>query len=228
MKKVILFNLLLATCFLIPLSQSVVANESPPKIQATLQQLKKNSGGTLEINWNNVTNTPFKLTGKLTLPSKHSPEWIAYEFLYKWRTLYGLQNPKRDMKVIEVERRHDIINVRLQHLLFRTPVWEDWLVIEIRNDGVIQQIEGTIHPYLEKQLFNRPMHPAISKKQAIGIARANVQGELANAPEVETYYLSARSGTPLIYAVTLQHFRPDRRTTILIHSVTGRIIEHNN
>lgn len=209
----------------ISFSHNAIASKLPSKVPATLKYLEKYSGGTLEYKWNTDTNTPFKLTGKLSLPSKHSPGWIANEFLHKWRALYGLQNPKRDMKVVEVEQLHDRSIVHLQHLLFRIPVWEDWLIIEIDNDGVIQQIEGTIHPNLEKKLFNRPMHPAISMKQAIEKAKARIQGELANEPQVENYYLSTRLGTPLIYVVKLQYRLPDRTTTTFIHSLTGRIIE---
>lgn len=225
MRKILLFNLLLATSLFISLSQNVKAYELLPKVPSELQQLKENSHGTLEIIWSTETNTPSMLAGRLSLPSKHSPEWIAYEFLNKWRTLYGLRDPNRDMKVSKVERHYEKTIVKFQHLLFRTPVWEDWLVIEMNHEGVIERIEGTIHPNMEKQLFNRPMHPAISKKQAIEKAKSMVQGELATEPEVGSYYLATRQGTPLIYVVTLHYHMPERKITTLIHSLTGRIIE---
>ncbi|MRN56209.1 hypothetical protein GJB61_24870 [Paenibacillus sp. LC-T2] len=196
---------------------------NPPKAAAILQQL--DSGGTLEVKWNAETNTPSKITGNLSQPTNHSPEWIAYEFLKKSRTLYGLRDPEHTMKVVEVERHPDKINVHYQHLLFGTPVWEDKLVIEISNQGVIQRIEGTIHPHLEKQLFNRPMHSAITKKQAIQTAIAAAQSEIANKPIAEYYYLPTRPGVPLIYIVRLQYINSNQSTTTLIHSLTGRIIE---
>ncbi len=202
MKIMILF---MTISLLTPINQHTYAKDMP---KTALYQLEKINGGTLDLKWNTETNTPSKLTGNLSLPSKHSPEWIAYEFLNKYRKLYGLQQPSRDMKVIKVERHPDKTIVHLQHLLFKTPVWEDWLVIEMNLDGGIRQIEGTIHPYLEKQLFNRPMIPAISEKQAIKKAAASVHGELVNEPKAARYYLSTRPGTPLIYVVNL---RPNNR-----------------
>ena len=114
------------------------------------------------------------------------------------------------------------LSVHLQHLLLNTPVWEDWLVIEMNLDGGIRQIEGTIHPYLEKQLFNRPMIPAISEKQAIKIAVASVHGDLVNEPKAALYYLSTRPGTPLIYVVNLRPFADRETITLIIISIIGK------
>lgn len=221
-----ILSILLIAALLLPSSNHHAdASEIPSKVSAALKQLDTYSGGTLEIDWNSETNTPTRLTGKLTQPSKHSPEWIAFEFLDKWRVIYGLQKPKLTMKVVGVEQYDDRIAVHLRHQLFQTPVWEDKLVIEINKEGVIEQIVGTIHPHLEKKMLNRPMHPAISEKQAIQKAKsAKVHGELMSDPKVECYYLSTRPGTPLIYVVTLESF-PDQRTITLIHSLTGTIIE---
>jgi len=207
------------------LSSTAAAHELPSKITAKLKQLDKSSGGSLEIYWNNLTNTPAKLTGRLSQPSKHTPEWIAYGFLSKWRVLYGLKNPNSAMMVIKVERYSDSSYVYFQHLLFQTPVWEDGLVVEISHEGVIERVEGTIHPHLEKQLFNKPMHPGITKKQAIKKAIARMQEFPIMEPSLESYYLSSRSGTPLIYVIKLYYSNPNREITTFVHALTGRIIE---
>lgn len=185
------------------------------------------SGGTLEVRWNANTNTPAKLTGALSQPSKHSPEWISYEFLNRWKSIYGLQKPNRDLKVIGVERFENRVAVHFSHLLFKTPVWEDRLVVEMNEEGVIVLVEGTIHSHLEKQLFNRPMHPAITRKQALNRAIASHNDELTNEPQVDIYYLSTRPGIPLIYVVTLESRMSDKRTVTFVHSLTGRIIDLN-
>lgn len=210
---------------LFSLNTHTFAQEKPPKSSAVLYQLEKDSHGTMNVKWDPNVNTPSLITGELSSPSKHSPEWIAREFLNKSRILYGLQNPKRDLKVVKVVKTTDVIRVHFQHLLFETPVWKDELIVEIASDGVIQKVEGTIHPNLEHKLFNRPMHAAISEEQAIRRAKGLVSRELANEPEVERYYLPSRPGTPLIYAVKLQYRSPDKTTLTLIHSLTGRIIE---
>lgn len=207
------------------MDHQAIAHEIPSKAATALKQLDKYSGGTLETKWNPTINTPTTLTGALTPPSKHTPEWIALEFLTRWKAIYGLQNPKRDLKVDAVERFDDRIAVHLRHHLFQTPVWEDKLVVVLNNVGVIEKIEGTIHPQLEKRLFNRPMHPAISKKQALNKAIERNQGELSIEPQVEIYYLAARPGTPLVYVVTLESRKSDTKTTTIIHALSGRIIE---
>lgn len=209
-------------------NQVVVASDLPSKAPALLQELVKTSGSTLEVTWNSTTNTPALLSGQLSLPSKHSPEWIANEFLNKYKKLYGLQKPIRDMKVVKVARFDDTIHVHLQHVLFQTAVWEDWLVIELNNQGVIQKIEGTIHPNLEQQSLKRPMYPAITQKQALQKAVAEMRGEIINEPKVEKYYLSSRPGTPLVYVVELQFQNPAERSTFIIHSLTGRILQSSH
>lgn len=227
MNKQFIFSMIIVTSLIISPNVFALANEMPRNSWA-IQALAKKSGGTLEVVWNDQINTPYLLTGTLSRPSRHSPEWITYEFLKQMKSIYGLRNPHRDIKVIEVERTNNMIHVRLQRLLFGTPVWGDWLVVHVDIHGVIRRVEGTIHPNLEKQLFNRPMHPAFSKKKAIEKARSAVKGKLAIEPSVETYYLTSLPGTPLIYVVHLQYHSPNRRTTTMIHSLSGRIIEHKN
>lgn len=227
MHKRLVFSLFMTATLLISPLQNAKAIEKPSKMHPQLEQLSKKSNGTFEMLWNSDTNTPFKISGRLSQPSKHSPEWIAYEFLNNYKKLYGLRNPKQDTKAVSVERYNGKTFVKLQHLLFGIPVLEDWLTIEINNEGIIERIEGTVHPYLEKRLFNRPMHPAVSKKQAIKIAKQMIHDELVTELKVETYYMANRPGTPLIYAVTIQSRVQERPVTTLIHSLTGRIIEQN-
>jgi len=225
MRKIISLLLILSLP-LVSLSTSYIyAQGTTPKVTTVLQQLEKDSGGSMQVKWNSTIRTPSLITGKLSLPSKHSAEWIAYGFLNKTRTLYGLENPKRDMKILEVVRQSGLIKVYFQHQLFGIPVWKDELIVEMDNKGVIQKVIGTIHPNLEQKLFNRPMYPAISKKQAIRRAKGLVSRELVNEPKVESYYLPTRPGTPLIYAVKLQYRIPAKTTLTFIHSLTGRIIE---
>jgi Zn-dependent metalloprotease len=225
MYKKLSILLLMGVSLISPFNPTSFASVKPSKAPSAIQQLEKISGGTLDVTWNTKTNTPALLTGELSRTTNHTPEWIAYGFLQKHRKLYGLQNPSRDMKVMEIERYPDRIMVHFQHLLFQTPVWGDTLIVEMGTDGVIRRVEGTIHPKLEKQLFNRPMQPAISSKEAVLTAKRNVQQEPINEPEVKKYYLPTRPGTPLIYVVRQQYRSPAKSTTTLIHSLTGRIIE---
>lgn len=147
----------------------------------------------------------------------------------KYKALYGLQNPVRDMKVLKVGHSFpDRILIHFQHLLFQTPVWGDELVFEIDKEGVIRRIEGVIHPDLEKNHFNRPMHSAISEKQAISkaIVSVGVQDLVITEPECQAYYLPTRKGTPLIYVVKVHLEEPKNGVKLLfIHSLTGKTID---
>lgn len=221
--KILVSSMMLMTMLFIPPLSLAMVYEIHPQAPSILQKLEKASGGTLKMEWNEETNTPYSLNGTLSLPSRHSPEWIAYGFLKRTKSLYGLRNPIRDMKVMEVERGRDRIMVHFQHLLFNTPVWGDWLAIEMDGNGVIRRVEGILSPHLDKRLLNRPMHAALTKKQAIAKARAIIQSEISNEPEAERYYLPTRPGIPLIYVV---RFRlSDQETMVFVHSLTGRVIE---
>lgn len=221
--------LLIAVSFSSPIPTLAAAEDLTGAVKRVLQRLEEECGDKFSINWNQNTNTPSLLTGQLSKPSKHSPQWIAYEFLDKTKALYGLKNPRTDMQVMEVSRSSDnMIQVRLQHLLYNTPVWKDELVIQINKQGVIQRITGRVYPYLEKKTFNRSMHAAFSKEKAITIALsfAKVDRAKLEEPVVDMYYLPSRAGTPLIYVVNLKSRASDNENQkVFIHSLTGRVIE---
>jgi Zn-dependent metalloprotease len=190
-----------------------------------MNRLDRESDHTLTATWNQTTGTPTVLAGNLSKPSKHSAEWITLEFLKRWKAIYGLQQPDSDMKIISVEHLSNKTRVYVHHLLFETPVWEDGLTVTISKQGVVQRLEGTIHPCLEKKINHRPMFPAFTETKAIEKALTAFPGELNSVPTVQRYYLPERPGIPLIYAVNLHYRRPERQVKILIHSVTGGIIQ---
>ncbi|MCQ6560024.1 hypothetical protein [Paenibacillus mendelii] len=228
--RILLKVILIVTAILIISHQDAYAADLSPKARASLQRLMKESRSPLEVYWNDTMNTPSILKGELSRPSKHTPEWIAYKYLNKTKALYGIQFPNRDMKIIGVDRSHSgRIRVSLQHLLYRTPVWGDSMMIEIDDDGVIRQVQSRIHPYMEKKLFYRPMHASVSFKKAAAIAEDVFQKREVAVEEMDiiTYYLPTRPGTPLIYAVMVRNQDTGVETTLFIHAVTGRVIDPN-
>ncbi|RCW43027.1 hypothetical protein [Paenibacillus prosopidis] len=221
--------MLVATIFSSPINSSAAAEDLTGAAKRVLQKLKRESGDTFTIQWNKNTNTPSLLEGHFSKPSKHTPQWIAFEFLDKTKALYGLKNPRRDMQVTEVSRSSDnMIQVRLQRFLYNTPVWKDELVIQINKQGIVRRVMGRVHPNLENKTFNRSMHAAFSKEKAISIALsfAKVDRAQLEEPVVEVYYLPSRAGTPLIYVVNLKSRESDNEyQKVFIHSLTGRVIE---
>ncbi|MDR0267618.1 hypothetical protein [Paenibacillus sp.] len=197
-----------------------------------LQQLKKEAGATFAIQWHPSTNTPSLITGDLSEPSKYPPEWIAYKFLNQTKALYGLRIPKINMQIIEMNETPDhLVQVRFQHVLYKTAVWGDELVIQMNQQGVINRVEGKLSPHLEEKTFNRPMYAAISKQKAIAIALTASQagGTQDEAPKVDMYYHPSIAGTPLIYVVSLKNNNFEQsHQKVLIHSLSGRVIEQRN
>ncbi|MDF2815077.1 MAG: hypothetical protein K0Q81_1277 [Paenibacillus sp.] len=226
MKKYFILSVLITMLLIVFPFPETLAHDLPRKARQSLQKLHQDSGGKLEIKWNDKTNTPFLITGVLSSRSEHTPEWIAYKFLNDFKVLYSLQNPKRDMQVVKIERDRDHVIVHFQRMLFQTPVWENRLAIEINHSGIIQRVEGNILPDLEKKLFHRPLHAALSKKQAIDRAKAIFPVKPTTEPELQTYYLADHSGIQLIYAVKLQSSEQKISTTFVIHSASGRLISH--
>lgn len=195
--------------------------------ESALQRVQKESGNTLKVDWDKKLETPQLITGNLTETSRHSPEWIAYEYLHKIRSLYGLNRVREDLSVLEVrEEAGGRIVVELQRQLFGKPVYGDILVMEMDGNRSIRRIEGTIHPGLVKERLNRPMYPAISRKQALTVALEHTDNRyLPGDAKVEEYYLPDRKGIPLVYVVTFKKEDSKQAEMVRIHSMSGRVIE---
>jgi len=204
---------------------SAAAPGRPWKAEAALKSLRNAAGESLTIEWSHETGTPSFIGGKLSRKTKHSPAWIAFGFLNKYRTLYGIRDVQRELRLEGVESHADGHNVYLRHMLFRTPVWEDRLTVALDKDGVVREVTGSFYPGLETKLNRIASHSAYSERDAIRAALRHADGELANEPAAERYYLASRKGTPLVYIVTLPLRAPARLQTFVVHSMTGRIID---
>lgn len=226
-KTYVCLTILLITSLFFPGQTFCSTQEFPPHIQKELQKITKSLGSSLQLQWDQNRNSPSFLAGSLTKPSRHSSEWIALQFFNKVKGLYGLTNSVNRLQVLDVSRSASRTIVRLQHYLFNTPVWGDELQVEIDQTGVIRRVHGTIHPYLERKLFYRPMVPSLSKKMAVSIALASLEPHalLVSNPEIAPYYLPTQDGSPLIYVVTIQLNEPKKsRHQVLIHALSGRVI----
>lgn len=187
---------------------------------SVLRTLNTESGNTLQISWNDDTKTPDLISGQLTKPSNHSPQWISLEFINKVKILYSLKRVNENMKVVNIDKSNsDSIKVYMQRQLYGKEVCGDHLIVTMNRSGVIQRVEGTIHSKLEAKRLNRPMYPAVSQNKAINIAKSHVALEPIETTEVRSCYLPTRAGIPLIHFVKLN------QATIKVHSITGQIIE---
>ncbi|MBB3113866.1 Zn-dependent metalloprotease [Paenibacillus phyllosphaerae] len=216
---------LIAICIAFPLHA-----EASPQASALKHKLEQQLGayGRIQkIEIDSDLGTPALLSGVLSKPSRHTPEWIAYDFLREVRTHYGLIHPLREMLVKEKTSSTDGGSiVKLQQLLFNTPVYGGQLEIQVDRDGVVRRVEGTVYPGLEEKLFHRRTYPVVSSKKAVRLAKASYrgEGELSSKPVVTRYYLPDRPGTPLVYEVIFEIEGAPSPYRVLIHAVMGHII----
>lgn len=195
-----------------------------------LENLTKQSGGSsFKLEWDYEKQTPKSLMGQFSKPSKHSPEWITYEFLNNYKVIYGLKRPNVDLEIIKVDRTEtNSKKVLLQRVIYQTPVCGELLTTEIDTDGVLRRVDGNLTPNVEELRLNRPMYPAITAKQAAEKAISIVQdhGHTIIEHQVKACYLAQRKGVPLVYSVDVSVHNPMRESkTILVHSLTGKVIE---
>jgi Zn-dependent metalloprotease len=208
------------------INDALADSERLKPAKRAVARLQTESGGTLTIEWNKAAATPGLITGYLTKPSNHSPQWISIEFLKQIKALYGLKRVDEQMSVIRIlHDRPDRTKVILQRQLYGEPVCGNELTVELDKSGVIVRVDGTIYAELEKKRLNRPMYPAITRDEAAAEASRYVDGRYpAEAARVQACYLPSREGVPLIYVISFDSERKDG-TSIQIHSLTGRVIE---
>ncbi|WP_308634424.1 hypothetical protein [Paenibacillus silvisoli] len=221
MKKSIFASILLLTFVISP--TSTLAAPSPTK-----QTFAKKLGihpNEISVYWNDKLGTPSLLHGSLSAPSKHSPQWITYGFLFKLRSVYGLRDPYRDLQLVEfVRTSDDDTNLTLQQMLFEIPLYGATLSVHIDRCGVVRRVEGTIYPHMERTLFNRATHPAVSLNQAKKIASRQLVGKDAYVQDATLYYYPLRSGTQLIYEVTSRAAGSESIFRTKVHALMGHVI----
>ncbi|MCZ8521862.1 MULTISPECIES: hypothetical protein [Paenibacillus] len=207
---------------------SLTPIESVPQIsresEALLQRIRTESNHTLTVQWNSSAQSPSLLYGVLTSPSNHSPGWIAYEYLNRIKSLYGLKRVREDLIIQRIDQNESGYTVWLQREFFKKPVCGDRIAVEMDQSGRIHRVEGTLHALLEKKRLGRPMYPAVTVDGAKRIAAAFAP-DLRNAGSlhVGACYLPERAGVPLVYVV---HYEKEGRPAVLrIHSITGKVID---
>ncbi|HDR8072326.1 TPA: M4 family metallopeptidase [Bacillus cereus] len=105
--------------------------------------------------YNEVLHSPEFVAGKLTEPSKKSPEEVVFEYLNTMKQDYKLGNKtaEESFKVEKVVDSSvgDTKVVRLKQVYNDVPVWGSTQVVHVGKDGVLQVVTGKVMPDLEKQ-----------------------------------------------------------------------------
>ncbi|RTE11474.1 PepSY domain-containing protein [Paenibacillus whitsoniae] len=212
---------------LISLSVLTQTSEGPPdskRTQSLVDKLRKESQNSLSVRWSEVTQTPELIEGNLTKPSRHSPEWITYEYFERIKLLYDLKNVKEDLRILSVVPDHNGTRLYLQRLLYGKPVCGEQLVVEIDSRGVLQRIEGALHAGLEMKRLRRPMYAAVTLEEAKRAALAYDSSLKGSAVlRMDSCYLPDRTGVPLVHKITFE--KENRTVAVTVHSMTGQVIE---
>lgn len=197
---------------------------------AALRQVMRNSSGTMQVEWHRDIRTPTRISGRLTPPSRHSPEWIAYTFLQQTKELYGLKQPQKHMRIRSMKQNTDGgINLEMEHLIFDTPVWKEGLTFSITREGVLTEVTGRVTPSLRSKLFGYPIRPSYPAQEAIREAEqivSTIPDTVLAASHARLYYLLQSQEPMLVYVVTLRSLDADgsRDWQVILHAVTRRIV----
>lgn len=178
----------------------------------------------------NPLNETFSVTeGALSKPSSHTPAWIAYEYLDRMRSHYGLRRPRKEMSIRQMHRQKDgSYCVHMQQMLHGTPVYGGELTLDLNADGVVRKAEGTVYPRLSERVYKA--FPTLTFKRAEQRARRayNGTGQLRAQPASSLYYLPTRPGVPLVYDFTFQIEGASDGSTVYrarVHAVMGHVLQ---
>ncbi|MGG0257570.1 M4 family metallopeptidase, partial [Bacillus toyonensis] len=157
--------------------------------------------------YNEELHSPELVAGKLTDPSKKSPESIVFEYLNRMKAEYKLGDKaaEESFKVEKVVDSSvgDTKVVRLQQVYNNVPVWGATQVAHVGKDGVLQVVTGKVVPDLEKQekLQNKNK---IESQKAIELAQKNLgfQPTYSKQPSVNLYVY--QKDTSITYAYVVQ------------------------
>ncbi|MCS7464014.1 hypothetical protein N0M98_28285 [Paenibacillus doosanensis] len=212
----------------------IAAAHGPKERLDAWNRLSASFGEETKIQWNEALQTPSRIEGTLSPPSAHSHPWIARQTMNNLKNVYGIRRPEQDLVIAGSGTLPSGGSyVIFRHLLYGKPVYGDELVAEIDPSGIVRRIYGTFHSDLEKKHFYRPLHAAVSDKQAVQTARAALSNPASrNLPAtVSLMYLPSRKGNPLVYVVRFEggSAGPDSTSRyvdiVMVHALTGHIIE---
>ncbi|MGG0257566.1 M4 family metallopeptidase, partial [Bacillus toyonensis] len=157
--------------------------------------------------YDEVLHSPDFVAGKLTEPSKKSPESVVFEYLNKMKRDYKLGNKTAEesfkVKQIVDSSVGDTKIVRLQQIYNDVPVWGATQVAHVGKDGVLQVVTGKIVPDLEKQekLQNKN---EIESHKAIELAQKDLGFQPTYSEQPSTNLYIYQKDTAITYAYVVQ------------------------
>ncbi|EOO58638.1 hypothetical protein IKE_06253, partial [Bacillus cereus VD196] len=184
--------------------------------------------------YNEVSQSPEFIAGKLTDPSKKSAESIVFAYLNKMKQEYKLGNKtaEESFKVKQVINSSvgDTKVVRLQQVYNDVPVWGSTQVAHVGKDGVLQVVTGKVTPDLEKQEKLQHINKIESQK-AIEIATKDLgfQPTFVGKPSTDLYVYQKDTFITYAYVVQFTVSTPNPgKYYYFIEADSGNILDKYN
>ncbi|EOO58636.1 hypothetical protein IKE_06251 [Bacillus cereus VD196] len=184
--------------------------------------------------YNEVSQSPEFIAGKLTDPSKKSAESIVFAYLNKMKQEYKLGNKtaEESFKVKQVINSSvgDTKVVRLQQVYNDVPVWGSTQVAHVGKDGVLQVVTGKVTPDLEKQEKLQHINKIESQK-AIEIATKDLgfQPTFVGKPSTDLYVYQKDTSITYAYVVQFTVSTPNPgKYYYFIEADSGNILDKYN
>ncbi|MFH1182899.1 MAG: M4 family metallopeptidase [Candidatus Moraniibacteriota bacterium] len=216
-----------------------ISNTQAAEKPADLTGLKKDFGKNIEISFN-------KATAKLNFLAKkykQEPLWaakgknktneaISIEFLQKYGSYFGIQEPKRDLKFLqEVKDEIGMSHLRYNQKWQGVPVFGGQLIIHLNDKQAVTAVNGKTNPV--KQL---EVKPEIGQKEAGELAKKywaeKLKGEpqLASDPRLYIYnkkFLKNQddANNYLVWEVDLYSKKPYSHEFLYIDALNGSLID---
>ncbi len=163
---------ILITVMLLLVSSSAFSLKSPDELQIeAIRQLEKASQDKVEIVLAKDTGIPQFIRMRVPVSSALSAENAVYRFLEKYRAIFKMENPRRELstKIIQTDRL-GMTHVRMRQSINNIPVFGRELIAHMDRSHHIYAINGEFIPGLKVS----GVKPSISSKYAINVAMTDI------------------------------------------------------
>ena len=204
---------------------------SQPPTPPSLEQLRQDAGGEVEITWNPLTDTPSFIRGRIPLStvgldSQAKPSTAAIAFVDRYASLLGVRQASRELKVVRDEvdalgMRH----VTLQQVDQGIEVYGGSIKVHLSADG--REVVALSSGFVPKIALS-DTQPRITAEEAVANAfRALPNGRLVSEPKLVVYPGEKPSGPSarLAWLVELRDEALPARNIYVIDAVEGTILD---
>jgi Zn-dependent metalloprotease/subtilisin family serine protease len=184
-----------------------------------------------EMGLSESVGSPNFISGKLTDPSKDSPEKIVYAFLNSAKRTYKLESDATDLFTVLKQEKESLGHqvVRLQQVYKGIPIFGYQQIAHI-NKGVLQSFSGSVAPEaIIKASINEEKR--ISKDEAINLAKQDLKlaATFTQTPTSDLNIYINENKAHLAYLVRLNFLQPEPGNWYyFVDAVSGAIINKFN